>query len=82
MNHNTTVSAEIEIGINRRNEPYLHFTDAHCAQWTVVFDALHEYTKDELIDCVTEEIELAAREIAESLVPLLRVVPVEKSNPR
>ena len=45
----------------------MYFTDAHRAQWSVGFDALHEYTKDELIDSVTEEIELAAREIAESL---------------
>ena len=71
MNHTKTVSAEIEIGINLRNEPYLYFTNARGAQWTVGFDALHEYTteytKDELIDCVTEEIGLAAREIAESL---------------
>ena len=67
MNHTKTVSAEIEIGINRQNEPYLYFTNAQLAQWTVGFDALHEYTKDELIDCVTEEIGLAAREIAESL---------------
>lgn len=67
MNHTKTVSAEIEIGINRQNEPYLYFTDAHGAQWSVGFDALHEYTKDELIDSVTEEIGLAAREIAESL---------------
>ena len=66
MNHTKTVSAEIEISINRQNEPYLYFTNAQLAQWTVGFDALHEYTKDELTDALTEEIELSAREIAES----------------
>ena len=67
MNHTKTVSAEIEICINRQNEPYLYFTDAHGAQWSVGFDELHEYTKDELTDAFTEEIGLVAREIAESL---------------